>query len=93
MGRSAQGIPHTLACKSRMEAALAATPAGADRVRQSADRIGAHVARVLEREDGEHSSKRQKIAAEGGSTDDIANPIRWASSLHQQLPGAWRRRG
>eukprot|EP00972_Heterocapsa_arctica_P056909 8399687-Heterocapsa_arctica.AAC.1 len=38
MRRSAQGIiPHTLACRSRMEAALAATPAGAERVRQSAD--------------------------------------------------------
>eukprot|EP00972_Heterocapsa_arctica_P058953 8687459-Heterocapsa_arctica.AAC.1 len=58
-----------------MEAALAATPAGADRVRQAADRIGAHVARALEREDDEHNSKRQKIAAEGCSTDDIANPI------------------
>eukprot|EP00972_Heterocapsa_arctica_P019247 2839891-Heterocapsa_arctica.AAC.1 len=57
-----------------MEAALAATPAGADRDRQSADRIGARVARAMEREDGEHSSTRQKIAAEKGSTDDIANP-------------------
>eukprot|EP00972_Heterocapsa_arctica_P114531 16442874-Heterocapsa_arctica.AAC.1 len=40
--RSAQGIPHTPACTSRMEAAMAATPAGADRVRQLAERIGAH---------------------------------------------------
>eukprot|EP00972_Heterocapsa_arctica_P036940 5438729-Heterocapsa_arctica.AAC.1 len=42
MRRSAKGIPHTLACGSRMEAALAATLAGADRVQQSADRTGAH---------------------------------------------------
>eukprot|EP00972_Heterocapsa_arctica_P064448 9511491-Heterocapsa_arctica.AAC.1 len=54
---------------------MAATPAGSDRVRQSAERIGAHVARAPEREDGERSSKRQRIAAEEGSTDDIANPI------------------
>eukprot|EP00972_Heterocapsa_arctica_P106972 15758389-Heterocapsa_arctica.AAC.1 len=40
--RSAQDIPHTPACRSRMEAAMAATPAGADRVRQLAERIGAH---------------------------------------------------
>eukprot|EP00972_Heterocapsa_arctica_P022268 3275376-Heterocapsa_arctica.AAC.1 len=31
MRRSAQGIPHTLACRSLMETTLAATPAGADR--------------------------------------------------------------
>eukprot|EP00972_Heterocapsa_arctica_P019529 2883304-Heterocapsa_arctica.AAC.1 len=54
---------------------MAATPAGADRVRQSAKRIGAHVARAQEREDGKHSSKRQRIATEEGSTDDIANPV------------------
>ena len=46
---------------------------GADRVRQSADRMGAHVARAIERADGEHSAERQKIAAEGGNSD-IANP-------------------
>jgi hypothetical protein len=74
MRRSAQAIPHTLACRSRMEAALAATAAAADIVRQSAGRMGAHVAGAIERADGEHSSKRQKIAAEGGSTGDIANP-------------------
>ncbi len=75
MRRSAQGIPHTLACRSRMEAALAATAVGADRVRQSADRMGAHVARAIERADGERSAKRQTIAAEGGNAD-IANPIK-----------------
>eukprot|EP00972_Heterocapsa_arctica_P094687 13961558-Heterocapsa_arctica.AAC.1 len=57
-----------------MEAAMAATPAGADRVRQPAERIGAHFARAQEREDGEHSSKR-RIATEGGSTEDIVNPV------------------
>eukprot|EP00972_Heterocapsa_arctica_P051215 7531455-Heterocapsa_arctica.AAC.1 len=40
--RSAQGIPHTPACRARTEAAMAATPAGADTARQSAERIGAH---------------------------------------------------
>ena len=75
MRRSAQGIPHTPACRSRVEAAMAATPAGADRVRQSAERIGAHVARAQGREEGEQSSKRQRIATEGGSTEDIVNPV------------------
>eukprot|EP00972_Heterocapsa_arctica_P021899 3222892-Heterocapsa_arctica.AAC.1 len=58
-----------------MEAAMAATPAGADRVRQSAERIGAHAARAQEREAGEHGSKRQRIATEGGSAEDIVNPV------------------
>eukprot|EP00972_Heterocapsa_arctica_P044234 6531518-Heterocapsa_arctica.AAC.1 len=58
--RSAHGIPHTAACRARMEVAMAATPGGADRVRQSAERIGAHLARAQERDDGEQSSKRQR---------------------------------
>eukprot|EP00972_Heterocapsa_arctica_P015817 2331068-Heterocapsa_arctica.AAC.1 len=52
-----------------MEAAMSATPEGADRVRQSAGMIGAHVARAQERDDGEHSSKRQRVATEGGNDD------------------------
>eukprot|EP00972_Heterocapsa_arctica_P097286 14352909-Heterocapsa_arctica.AAC.1 len=79
---------------------MAATPAGADRVRQSAERIRAHVARAQERVDGERSSKRQRIAAEGGSTDNIANLVAnhgvtliRRCLTHQQLPGVRRRRG
>jgi hypothetical protein len=72
MRRSALGIPHTAACRARMETALAATPTGADRVRQSEDRITAHRARAEERDDGEHSSKRQRIVAEGGNTGEPA---------------------
>jgi hypothetical protein len=72
--RSAQGIPHTAACRARMETAMATTPEGADRVRQSAERIGAHVARALEREDGEQSSKRQRVTGEGGKEEEPKNP-------------------
>eukprot|EP00972_Heterocapsa_arctica_P067199 9916803-Heterocapsa_arctica.AAC.1 len=61
-----------------MEAAMSATPEGADRVRQSAERIGAHVARAQERDDGEQSSKRQRVTTEGGNDETniiVANPI------------------
>eukprot|EP00972_Heterocapsa_arctica_P048079 7090727-Heterocapsa_arctica.AAC.1 len=55
---------------------MATTPAGADRIRQSTERIGAHVARALERKDGEQSSKRQRVTGEGGTEaeDKIPTP-------------------
>ncbi len=74
--RSAHGIPHTAACRARMKAAMEATPEGADRVRRDAERIDAHVARAAERE-SEQSSKRQRLAPEGGTAEEvkIPNPI------------------
>eukprot|EP00972_Heterocapsa_arctica_P066808 9858100-Heterocapsa_arctica.AAC.1 len=61
MRRKAPQMPHTAACRTRVETMLATTPAGEDRLRQSADRIDTHVTRALEHtNESEQSAKRRK---------------------------------
>eukprot|EP00972_Heterocapsa_arctica_P070730 10448387-Heterocapsa_arctica.AAC.1 len=54
-----------------MEAALATTAAGADRVRQSADRVQSHIDRAIVRGEDDRSSKRQRVEAAGGSGEPV----------------------
>jgi hypothetical protein len=87
--RAATGIPHSAACRTRMEAALAATAAGADRDRQSADRVRSHIDRAIVRADDERSSKRQRVEAAGGSSGEpVVAPPGEGPETENQVPGA-----
>ncbi len=81
-------MPHSAACRTRIETAMQTTPTGADRVRQSGQRQRAHVDRAIERDD-EQATKRQRVAAEGGEAEvdperPHQQPQSTATGPHQQ---------
>ena len=77
-------VLYTSACRERMEAALATTPAGVDRLRQSDERITSHMARMLEKHDEERAAKRSRLSLEEESAVEGAEGAEGSGAPHEE---------